>query len=95
MLLARATVSFFLSSHGQSGYWEVAKDRNLELAEQWESEAPGNENSRKLREFTSDFEQRAKTWVKVAESWQQLCSSPLSDEALEAWIEEIMLKKKI
>lgn len=91
VLFVRAACSLLVfRNHGRRDDWEEKAELNQEMLQALESEHGKTDMSERLRANLGDFPRRTELWVETAESWKKLCASSLSDEVLEAWLEDVI-----
>ncbi|MBE7159239.1 MAG: hypothetical protein INR62_12560 [Rhodospirillales bacterium] len=89
VLMIREVISVLAFKYGSSPedfeQWNEKIDQGQQIAEKM-GDADAVERFTKYR-FDNE---RIRTWVKAAESWKQLRASVLSNDALDAWLEDGM-----
>jgi hypothetical protein len=87
VLFVRSVVSFLIFRYGHDEGREAVQARRTEDAEHFEKLA-GQETdfTRLVRGDPAKIRQESIEWTTASESWRPLCSTSLSDEALEDWM---------
>lgn len=86
LLLRGALPLLVFANRTQAHDWHALVEENVHW--QARAESVGDENlAESCRHSLVELPGRARMWMEAARSWQQLCNTQLSDEAVQCWLE--------
>lgn len=92
-LVIRTAVSFHLTDRRWHRTEWKNTEANLKRAHEWAT-AEGHESmAAHADQWLQEIPFRAKQWEETSKGWFEFCNGPFSDENLNRWQEEMMIKK--